>query len=200
MIEYSISEGIVNQYHAFLKPNTAPIGYRSKCKDEEKEGHKIPYDSFDKAIEVSAVCNDIKNFMINNANSKDPFAVFCLNRDIEQTKFALEFLIDEQDKKEDCFKVPRVFSVENLLIYMASVVKFEISSYSATNILTAYTYDYTPTARCEYHEQEDVTKCAIGCCKRYSFLISDYICQHFGIKLTEQHLPKEKAVAVQGKN
>jgi protein maelstrom len=197
LVEYSIAEGVINHYHAYIKPNPAPMGYRSKCKEEEKEGHKIPYDNFEKAKPCDLVFEEITNFL--HSTSDESYPLFCLNKDIEETRFALNFLRDSKKGFAENFENQRVLPLESLLIYIASLKKCEISNYSATNILTAYTYDYTPTSRCKFHEEEDVIKCAIGCSKRYSFLISDYICHLYNVKLTDNHIPMEKSVSVQGK-
>ncbi len=43
MIEYSLAEGIIDEYHTFIKPNTVPVGYLSKCLDSSRDYHKIPF-------------------------------------------------------------------------------------------------------------------------------------------------------------
>ena len=137
LIEYSIQDGITKQYHAFIKPNPAPLGYRSKCKDEEKEGHRIPYDNFAKAnLTDKKIFEDIRNFLQSSEKNNGYLPLFCLNKDIEEAKFGLNYLFDNAAKnKEDCKGIASLknfLPLENLLIYVASVLKYEISAYSAT--------------------------------------------------------------------
>lgn len=37
LLEYSLEKGIVDEYHAFIKPNKIPLGYTSQCMDCSKE-------------------------------------------------------------------------------------------------------------------------------------------------------------------
>ena len=37
-----MQEGIQDEYHAFIKPNPVPLGFRSRCMDSERDVHKIP--------------------------------------------------------------------------------------------------------------------------------------------------------------
>lgn len=37
LLEFSLEEGIIDEYHAFIKPNKIPLGYTSQCMDCSKE-------------------------------------------------------------------------------------------------------------------------------------------------------------------
>ena len=147
----------------------------------------------------SEIYLDIVEFLQLDERNNRYVPIFSLGKDLDETKFGLTFLYDSAaEQQRGDFTFDKFYPLEKLVIYLASVVKYELSSYSANSLLTAYTYDYTSTSRCEFHEEEDVTKCAIGICKRFSYLLSDYICQHFSVPLTEKHIPKEKSVGVRG--
>lgn len=53
IVEYSLSDGVIGSYHAFIKPNTIPQGYLSKCIESSRDYHKIPYKGKENATLVT---------------------------------------------------------------------------------------------------------------------------------------------------
>ncbi len=37
LIEYTLKDGILKEYHSFIKPNQIPLGYTSQCMERSKE-------------------------------------------------------------------------------------------------------------------------------------------------------------------
>lgn len=192
IIEYSLKKGIVNEYHSFIKPNKIPLGYTSQCMDKSKEDHQIPLYSFDKLKKTyTEIYNDIKRFTKQYSNNEVP--VFCMNKDLEATRFALKFLYNNTPSHE-IFPFNKVYTLENLVVNLAKYCSTEYSFESAHDLLTSYAFDYTPNSRCDYHEDLCITHCSLGLVKKYSYLISDNICQFYDIDLTDNHIPVQKSV------
>lgn len=74
------------------------------------------------------------------------------------------------------------------------VSSLNLSYNAARDLLTSYSFDYSPNSRCEFHEEAGSTFCALGFAKRAAFHISDRICKSYGIEVTPKHIPVEEPV------
>ena len=212
IVEFCLKNGIIREYHSFIKPNRIPIGYRSKCMDTSRDFHEIPLEHFEQAHykEYHEIYRDIIDFIRANEEEKDyadqylpPLPVFCLQDDLEETKFALDFL-------KDCYRYhyskqqPRevtIFRLELLITMLTNQVDKRVSFQAAHDLLTQYTYDYVPETRCHFHEcVKNNINCSLGIVKKFCFLISDAICPFYDINLSERHIPKLKPSGVLVRN
>lgn len=64
----------------------------------------------------------------------------------------------------------------------------------ADDLLTKYSFDYSPNTKCRYHQEEGTINCALGLVKRKAYLISDHICPLYSISVTPDHLPMQEKV------
>lgn len=64
----------------------------------------------------------------------------------------------------------------------------------AEDLLTKYSFDYSPNTKCRYHQEEGTINCALGLVKRKAYLISDHICPLYSIDVTPKHLPTHETV------
>jgi hypothetical protein len=193
LVEFSLQEGITNQYHTFIQPNKIPVGYRSQCMDSSRDVHHIPMDNFDEHYKpYSVIYSDILKFIEKKKENNNFTPLFCLNKDIVETKFGLKFLSDCSSKK--CERVDKIYDLESLVIFFGSLRNCDISNASAHELLTSFSYDYASNTRCAFHEEDGSVYCSLGYVKRFAYLISDHICQLYDIQVTDKHLPVEKPV------
>jgi hypothetical protein len=71
LVEYSVHQGITNIYHAFIKPNEIPLGYRSQCMETERDVLGIPLNNFKEVTSTWAeiflnICTFVKPQDSNN--------------------------------------------------------------------------------------------------------------------------------------
>jgi hypothetical protein len=205
VVEFCLKNGVLREYHSFIRPNRIPMGYRSKCMDASRDLHEIPLENFEPAHhkEYHEIYRDIFDFIrVNvdedeyNEQQQSALTVFSLQEDLEETKFGIDFL-------RDCYhyryskQQPReisIFRLELLITLFASQINQKVSCQAAHDLLMQYTYDYTPEIRCYFHENEkNNVNCSLGIVKKYCYLISDAICPLYDIDLTERHVPKLKS-------
>ncbi len=203
LIEYSLRHGIVNTYQAFIPANKIPLGYRSQCMESQRDVHQIPIDKFDQVNKsYGEIYNDIDMFVQKKIDNNHYTPLFCMSKDYELSKFGIRFLFDQSKSNTNastrCPLIEKIFDLEFLVSYLSEQAKRTISIASANEILTAFSYDYAGNTLCEYHESLSCIKCSLGFLKRYAYLISDSICQMYGVELTDAHMPlKEENVGVE---
>jgi hypothetical protein len=208
VVEFCLKNGILREYHSFIKPNLIPMGYRSKCMDTSRDLHEIPLENFEQAHykEYHEIYRDIIDFIRANEDDDDyvpknlpPLYVFSIQDDLEETKFGLDFLSDcyyHRYTKQQ-FREVSIFRLELLVTMFTNQINQKVSCLAAHDLLTQYIYDYTPEIRCAFHEYEkNNVNCCLGIVKKYCFLISDAICPLYEISLTERHVPKLKPSGV----
>jgi hypothetical protein len=201
LVEFSIEQGIINTYHAFIKPNQVPLGYRSQCMESERDIHQIPLDNFNRITSTYAeIYSNIASFVRLRQENSHYAPLFCLGKDIDQTRFGLKFLQDMSAHRrmagsEDLHEL--VFDLECLYMYLADVRDQTVTYSSANENLTSYTYDYSPNTACDFHEDKaGMVNCALGTCKRYCYLMADVLCGLYEVELTDNHLPIEREAGV----
>lgn len=204
IVEYSLEKGIQNEYHAFIKPSKIPLGYRSQCMETARDVlGDMPLENFSEIKKTYAeVYYDLYQFIkpVDDENNNDPKMVFCLAKDMNETKFALRFLFDryrfseQEDLDTSISLIDKVYDLENLVVKLAKLKREDFGS--ASTIFSSYSFDYTLKTRCEWHEEKGVINCSLGIVKKYSYLISDSLCQLFNVKISTNHLPKHESVSV----
>lgn len=196
VLEYSLQEGITREFHSFIPPNKIPLGYRSKCMDSSRDNH-IPLSNFNKIhLTIPQIYTQLEEFLRPSELNNNFVPVFCMNKDIDETKFGLEFLEYQTNSPNSRCLYDKVFDLETLTIQLASFFNINLSYNSAREILTSYSFDYCSNSRCVFHEEIDVHCgfCALGSVKKAAYLISEYIGPIFEIKLTDKHLPVQTPV------
>lgn len=195
LIEYSLREGIINEYNSFIKPNKIPLGYTSQCMDCSKEEHQIPLYGFNQVKKTySEIYKDIERFLKKKKENNFEVLLFCMEKYIDATNFGLKFLYNNTPISNDGFPFTKIYDLENLVVNLGKHCNVDYSLESARDLLTSYTFDYTPNSRCDFHEDLGTNYCSLGLVKKYSFLISDNICQSYDINLTSHHIPVQKPV------
>lgn len=195
-LEYSLKDGITREFHAFIPPNKIPLGYRSLCMDSSKENF-IPLSKFDKInLTISEIYYQLEEFL-RPCDTNNNFApVFSLSKDMDETKFGLEFLEYETNSRDTRCLYDKIFDIESLMIQLTSYFNINLSYSSAKEILASYSFDYASNSRCRFHEEMGVHCgfCALGSVKKFAYLISEYIGPIFEINLTDRHLPVQTPV------
>lgn len=185
--KYSIKNGIEDNFHVFIDPGPIPKGYTWVSKDHSDNTHKIPILGFELSTnKYSKICRDIEDFI--GMKNKEIIPVFCLEENMKQNQSCLNWLI----KKGNYYNLDKIqyYSLTHLLMELRAYVGSAFPSKSiASDILSTHAFDYTPNIRCEFHEDLDNPFCALGCSSRFCFILSDAVCQLYGIDCTSKHLP-----------
>lgn len=162
--------------------------------DVSKEEHQIPLHSFDQIKKTYAeIYADIRSFLMAKQENNNCVPIFCMEKDLDSTRFGLNYLHNKSCDPND-FPYKDVYSLESLVVNLAKFRNTDFSTESAHDLLTSYTFDYAPNSRCDFHETLGISYCSLGLVKKASYLISDNICQFYGVDLTAKHIPVQKAV------
>jgi protein maelstrom len=200
LVEYSLKKGIIREYHSFIKPNEIPLGYRSKCMEFVNKNKTPLHSSTLFTRTYSQIYSSIYNFINwsdtedGNINKNKNIKIFTPLQQMERTKFGLDFLYNSAitDGLKDIDPLENIIEVDELFISLNRFANRQISKYSVAEQLNRYNFDYSSNTRCDFHEENEVIECALGSVKRCCYTISDYVCQHYGIELTNNHVPEEK--------
>ena len=121
-----------------------------------------------------------------------------MSKDLEETRFGLEFLADHANHRVNIEPSSRVLDLESLLLFLfkQSSNSNIVSLTCVNDILKSHTYDYTPNSFCSYHEEKETIHCSLHTVKTFCYQISDYICSIYDIReLTNNHVPVREEVA-----
>jgi hypothetical protein len=191
----------MRKYHSLILPNVIPPGYRQLCRDKS-EILKIPLDEKDHKDlfrkSYIEIYEDIVSFFKQNESGYK--ALFCREKDLNETKFGLNFLRDRY--KEMCIItenksklaqtfIPNIFYMESLVTKLSNVSKV-----GANHLLDKFTYMYSQETTCDFHDHCQVTDCALGAVKRSAYLMSDAICKIYNVELTPNHVPVLKSTGI----
>ena len=106
----------------------------------------------------------------------------------ERTEWCLQWLANKAGVTNS---LRRVYEVEALLCELAAHMDGRGPTFfQAVDYLKTSSFDHTQATRCLWHEQRENKNCSLGCCKIYCFVISDAVCQKYGVSMTSQHLPR----------
>jgi hypothetical protein len=193
LVEYSLKAGITNEYHAFIRPNKIPVGYRSLCMDSSRDINKIPLDNFAHCQKTyREIYSQIESFLAPSRHNGSYTSVFCLSKDVEETRFGLKFLRDSSLVETKFDPSERVNDIESLFVHL---MDSKIAILSAREKLTSYAFDYSSNTKCAYHDEQSTLHCALGAVKRFAYLISDSACALHNIPIMpKRHLPEEEPV------
>ncbi|CAF0711813.1 unnamed protein product [Brachionus calyciflorus] len=194
-IEYSLKDGITNEFHAFISPNKIPLGYRSQCMESSRDLHKIPLDKFAEVkYSYQQIYQQLEQFLRPKSDNNNYVPVFTMGKDVDETMFGLEFLEDQSRLENARPLFAKVYDLECLVMQLAKACNINVTYNSAHELLSSYSFDYSSNTRCGFHEEEGVIHCAFAKAKKLAYLLSDELCPSYGIQVTESHLPTEKPV------
>ncbi|XP_071041861.1 protein maelstrom homolog [Parasteatoda tepidariorum] len=184
LVEYSIKNGIHREYHKIIYPGRIPTGYAGEAK-RLSEVHEIDiYGESCSERNLKKVYDEIKEFT-NPDNSDEYPPLFCIDEMIEGNYGCLDFLADVSREK-NWFDI---WDATNLLVSLRGGADAEIQAPIARDLLTKTSFNYHPSARCEFHEDKDNHNCALAYCKRLCYLLSDAVCLQYDVEITESHMP-----------
>ena len=99
VIEYSLAEGITNEYNEFIKPEIIPPGYTALCKEKSKAYHQIPLDYSEANSNYGSIYSNILKIVLPNDENGFYTPLFCLNEDYNEVKYGLTWLHSKYEHK-----------------------------------------------------------------------------------------------------
>ena len=107
----------------------------------------IPLSDFDLVTKSYAqIYEEIENFLLLKTGNNYFNNLFCLSKDLEETRFGLEFLADHANHRVNIEPSSRVLDLESLLLFLIqhspNSNKISLTPASAYDLLTSYTFDY----------------------------------------------------------
>ncbi|XP_026519840.1 protein maelstrom homolog [Notechis scutatus] len=184
-IKYSLTDGIIAEFHHFINPGEVPRGFRFHCQAAGDATHKIPITGFDTATaSYSVVLHDLYEF-IKPQRGNWP-SVYCKSDDHFRVNWCLKYMAKETGRVNHL----KLLNVEDLVVelYYKKLQK-EPSKTWVCNTLDASMWDYSGNTRCEWHEKNDIVFCALATCKKIAYCISNSLANMYEIHLTASHLP-----------
>uniref|UniRef100_T1IXH4 HMG box domain-containing protein n=1 Tax=Strigamia maritima TaxID=126957 RepID=T1IXH4_STRMM len=190
LVEYTIEKGIVKHYHTFIKPTNIPKGFKFTCINETKITHGIPHEDFELAnADYTEIYNAIKRFVKQDGRSNSWKYVYAMPEKIEQIEKCLEWIHEMSGDPDDmCFEV---YDILTLFVALRKNTRSPIVESIARDFLSKTTYDYESNIGCKFHDENDKSSnCALSIPKRLAFLLSDYLCDEYGVEIIQgQHFP-----------
>lgn len=194
LVEYSIKEGIMKEYHEFIHPDVIPTGYGFTARQHSENTHKIPPQNFPLAkSNYMGIYNHMKQFVKSQGKVKYP--VYCLEEEIEQTEGALNWLCSRSlDTTNEHFQV---YDVARLLLEYCRFAKneegfaFVDSPALMKDWLTKSSFNHVPNISCSWHESVDASNhCSLSIVKCFCYLMSEHVCPMYKIQIIPNcHLP-----------
>ncbi|CAG0883405.1 unnamed protein product [Darwinula stevensoni] len=195
-VEYTISQGVTKKLHALLHPDNIPLGYRSQAQDFAAE-HGIRLELQGNLLEKNypGIVIRLLN-LLNPSGDKAEYPPFYTMPDqVEKVTSLLEWLWMHGQRRGQ--RNPfRVYQLNHLLFHLRAVCTGENlaypSSVTATDVLLNSSFDHVGGIACKYHREEceSTRPCVLSLVVRQAYLISDAICEHFGVELQpNKHCP-----------
>lgn len=143
----------------------------------------------------------VRSFLKNIKKGKmtvdgcDVYPVYTMPNQMDQFRGSLQFLAKQVADEELSAMVDKeviVLDVVRLLFCLneKKTHDFQSRPYAVCeDDLTKSTYDFTMEALCDYHKDREVVCCALGLAKRICYLLSDVLCNVYGVEATDAHLP-----------
>ncbi len=114
---------------------------------EFKKEHQIPL-NFDQAKKsYNEILINIRNFLKPKKENHSFVPVFCMAKDLEVTKFGLQYLFDNSHENDIEYPFKRIYDLESLIVNLGRQSQVDYSIASANDLLTSYSYDYTANSR-----------------------------------------------------
>lgn len=116
-----------------------------------------------------------------------------MSEDIDETKFGLKYLFDQaistSSKRNIDVKIKDLSkAVYDLELLVVALSQHKFAENMAHDFLTRFSYDYSASTKCDFHDDAGVIYCALGLVKRKAYLISDHLCPLYNIKGTRSIL------------
>ncbi|XP_031552805.1 protein maelstrom homolog [Actinia tenebrosa] len=188
--EFSINRGIINTMHRFIHPGEIPLGYRYECMSTSEKTHKIPIEGLVRDEDThQRILWDLLRFVNPDGHSVFP-PVYSRASETKLTEACLDCLARNAEMPN---RLKKVYELEGLITDLHSHIATEgqsISKAQATDLISTTVFDYEPGARCEWHDEQEVKYCALGTVKRYSYCMADFLCPHYNVPLSVNHVPE----------
>ncbi|KAF6293237.1 maelstrom spermatogenic transposon silencer [Rhinolophus ferrumequinum] len=183
-VRYSLQEGITADFHSFIHPGEIPRGFRFHCQAASDSSHKIPISNFESGRDQATVLQNLYRFIHPNPGKWPP--IYCKSDDRARVNWCLKHMARASEVRQDL----ELLTVEDLVvgIYQQKFLK-EASKTWVRSLLDVAMWDYSSNTRCKWHEENDILFCALAVCKKIAYCISNSLATHFGIQLTEAHVP-----------
>ncbi|KAM5202400.1 protein maelstrom homolog isoform 2-T2 [Hipposideros larvatus] len=183
-VKYSLQEGIMADFHSFINPGEIPRGFRFHCQAASDSSHKIPISNFEFGHDQATVLQNLYRFILPNPGKWPP--IYCKSDDRARVNWCLKYMAKASDIRQNL----ELLTVEDLLVgvYQQKFLK-EPSKTWVRSLLDVAMWDYSSNTRCKWHEVNDILFCALAVCKKTAYCISNSLAPHFGIQLTEAHVP-----------
>ncbi|XP_011372500.1 protein maelstrom homolog isoform X2 [Pteropus vampyrus] len=183
-VKYSLQEGIMADFHSFINPGEIPRGFRFHCQAASDSSHKIPISNFESGCDQATVLQNLYRFIHPNPGNWPP--IYCKSDDRARVNWCLKHMAKASEIRHDL----ELLTVEDLVvgIYQQRFLK-EPSKTWVRSLLDVAMWDYSSNTRCKWHEENDILFCALAVCKKIAYCISNSLATHFGIQLTEAHVP-----------
>ncbi|XP_076030331.1 germ-plasm component protein maelstrom isoform X1 [Oratosquilla oratoria] len=189
LLQFSFESGIMKELSYIFQCNL-PRGYRYEAVVHTEKTHNLPFTNPQATSGYKWAFQDIVNFVGKEGTKVPP--LYTIEEEQEHTETILQKLDGGGD---EYFKI---YSIEQLFqeIYNSLFPDYHIPKSIAKDKILNCGMDFHPNIPCQWHQENkpDFGKyCAIGCCRRYVFMMCDNmnLSEIFGINLKEgHHLPR----------
>jgi len=200
VVKFSLINGISDYYHEFIDPAKLRIGYSYTAKEHSQATHRIPRDFKLANKNYAAVTNAIKNILKNDDGGFYP--VYYFEKDMPKADYIFDWLIEkccQTDPHYERSNPFRVYSLDKLFYELRRHADLQNprlvfpTMVMVADKLQCDTFDYYPNMACEFHYDEDRSKyCSLTAVRRYAYVISDFCCSHYHLKLLpNRHCPAD---------
>ncbi|XP_076457776.1 uncharacterized protein LOC143291662 isoform X2 [Babylonia areolata] len=199
--EYSLRGGIINYYHQLIWPGGIPLGFRLSAENQSSEFHRIPVEELEQdSRDYGAIIENAEKLVRGGMRDGQYPPLYCLTKEYEKTKNLCEWLwVHSGRGMGRSNPLGRIHSVEDMVVQLLAFsgkpeVK-NVAKFLVTNNLEGSRWDYISSTACSLHQSLDVSRnCSLSVVRRYMYTVSDSVCAHYDLQLTENHVPaKDKS-------
>lgn len=198
LARFSLSEGIIEVYHAFIRPGTVPLGYKRACLENSAKKHKIPLELVSEAdgdttgSEHGKYTEDgeILDQMMNILNGEH--FLFSLPEFEKEITGVLEVLKKRSGRE---LSSVNILSLPLLMFELANKPRSEGSEAQkqegfipfesvAEREFEKEKFLYYPGMNCSWHdEMTDTCNCSSTRVRSYVYTLLDVCCHRYNIHL-----------------
>ncbi|CAD5122588.1 DgyrCDS11000 [Dimorphilus gyrociliatus] len=184
LLEFTLKDGITNQYHQFVKLEDIPYGISSYAL-AHSEIHKIPIlpckfgtSNYEKITEK----------IMNMVQSKDMIFTLASNEfwDFRSVQNSLNWIF-QQVNQENLGNLKELARLFQFLITFAEP-HLKPSVQDCIFKLSDSKYEYKPDTYCYYHCEIDTIHCALGSVRRWAYSLFETLCPLYGCEITKNHI------------
>ena len=198
-VEYTIRHGVTRKFHALLHPDNIPLGYRSDAKQhQEIHGIRLELQGDFLDSNYPEIVVQLLNLVKSSRGEKKYHPFYTMPDEVEKVTSLLEWLWRRGERGDETNPF-LVYELNHLLFHLRKVCPGEHlaypSSVMAADVLCRSCYDHVDDIACLYHQKEiEITKpCVLSLVTREAYIISDEVCEHFGVTLLpHKHCPVMK--------